>query len=475
MRRVVLACVFVFATNPGWGGAPIKAFEPGKPPPAEVLKDVPVKAVVAEFLDPDNTHLGKEVGYVLWRELLTSVSDQHGVGVIYAHAAGKKRLVDMLQDKYHEAALEIAKSQNARMAIWGALTESDGVLAVDTYLSLVGDVPQQELAVKMIVDDFGRKKPSGYEARVSRTRFNFPRVFITKEQLFDRPLMVAADTVLYNTAGRGKVLRQAQYNETLHTDGVEGEWFRVLLADGTHGYINSINVYLPPREVDASDLPLGAKPAENQEGETTWLPSNTIGAVLEARFAGKSGLFFRIKTSQGEGWVPADRARPHFSMPLVAFTAGLYRYQLGRYDLAASAFGNYTHLQGVERDAPSLSTAYQLLAASYLMRNTPADWALHSLDAAIETTPFDAGAYSMRALASLSKPEGRVGDCLGDLRHALDLDSEQADARNTVALLLGIKPGRPNPIEQRGMSFTMTARDVETLHMMAEKYRISAK
>ncbi len=81
----------------------------------------------------------------------------------------------------------------------------------------------------------------------------------------------------------------------------------------------------------------------------------------------------------------------------------------------------------------------------------------------------------MRALARLSEPEGKVGNSLGDLSHALDLDPEQADARNTVSLLLGIKPGRPNPIQQHGMSFTMTAQDVETLHMMGEKYRISAK
>ena len=50
----------------------------------EVLAHVPLKAVIAEFLDPMDTGLGKSLGYLIWRETLTAISDQAGAGVIMA-------------------------------------------------------------------------------------------------------------------------------------------------------------------------------------------------------------------------------------------------------------------------------------------------------------------------------------------------------------------------------------------------------
>lgn len=476
MKSLLAAVFLILCASTAFAGAAIKAFQPGTPPPKEVLESVPVKSVVAELLDPDNTHLGKEVGYVLWREILDAVSDQHGAGVILAHAGTDKRLVDMLQTNYHQAALQIAVAQKARMAIWGALTESQGIVSIDTYLSLVGDATQNELALKLTAGKYGQTKETGYEARLSRTRFNFPRIRISRGELFDRPLLVAAETSLQKSPHAGNPLKAVHINENLHTDGIEGEWFRVRLPDGTHAYINSLHILLPPRTVDAGGVSLGTKACSSSSAANP-LPSGSIGTVLTAQRFAKSGLCYLIKTSEGEGWVAASQVRRIYSLPIVQFTAGLYRYQLGRYELAATEFRNYVQLESAPQDPPSLSSAYQLLAASELMGAIPHSMtaALSALHSAISVTPYDASAYSMRALASLSNQDTFVGASLRDLSEALELDPDQPDARNTVALLMGIKPGKFNPLAQEGIRFTMTEQDSSTLKSLASKYAIDAR
>ena len=67
------------------------------------------KGVVTEFLDLNDTGIGKSVGYLVWREVLTAISDQARAGVIIAHPPGETRVVDMLKDNYHLAAVDIAK------------------------------------------------------------------------------------------------------------------------------------------------------------------------------------------------------------------------------------------------------------------------------------------------------------------------------------------------------------------------------
>jgi tetratricopeptide (TPR) repeat protein len=265
-------------------------------------------------------------------------------------------------------------------------------------------------------------------------------------------------------------------DESLRTDGIEGEWFRVLLPNGKHAYINSMNVYLPPRTVDAGGTRLGTKSCAPATHSADTQPAGSVGTVLAAASFAKVGLCYRIRTSQGEGWVPASLIQRNYSLPIVQFVAGLYRYQLGRYDLAAKEFQNYVQLDSAAQDPPSLSTAYQLLAASQLMGDYPHSApALSALGSAIRVTPFDASAFSIRALAKLSYQEGNVGAILPDLSKALELDPDQADARNMVGLLIGIKPGKLNPLSQEGGRFTMGDQVLSALQSLASKYAIEAR
>jgi tetratricopeptide (TPR) repeat protein len=441
-RIAALLAVTALAAAPAvLAGDAVTAFQPGKLPP-EALPHLQVKAVVAEFLDPDKTELGKEIGYLIWREILTAISDQKGAGVIIAHPPDNQRLVDMIQQNYHQAALQIAESQKARMAVWGSVSELDGRLALDSYLSLVGEVVREELALRMNWAASPDAKPNdtGLSARITRTRFNFPRVWRTRDQLFVRPLLVQVDTAIRDRPSKeiGKVLARARANESLQSEGMLGNWFRVRTRGGVAGYVDAWDVYVPPRQVSASGKePVLAKPASGAKPIATTAPA--AGYPVKASiYVDKVGLWYQIETPAGIGWVRAFRMRTQFSLPVVHFAAGLYRYQLGRYDDAAREFELFTRMDGVREDPASLSTAYQLLGASQLMgvskaRKSVAGFDLHdrALKEAISITPYDPGAYALRAVATLAAKQS-VSAALPDLQKALQYDPSNRDARITL-------------------------------------------
>src|SRR5262245_30678659 len=103
----------------------IVGFTPGKPA-APVLQQTKPRAVITDFLDPGSSGMGNAISLIIWREVLTAIADQAGAGVILAKAPGNRPLVDLLQERYHEAALDAARSQAARMAVWGGVEGLDG-------------------------------------------------------------------------------------------------------------------------------------------------------------------------------------------------------------------------------------------------------------------------------------------------------------------------------------------------------------
>jgi SH3-like domain-containing protein len=438
--RALWALPVAAALHTALAGEAITAFQQGKPLPAEALQHTPVKGVIAEFLDPDKLAVGKEISYLLWREMLTAISDQSGAGVIIAHPPGQERLVDLIQRDYHEAAIAIAQSQKARMAVWGVVGGDESLIFADTYLSMVGEAQSAELALRLYWGyEWGSPetpRDSGFAARLWRTRFNFPRTLIARDMLFRRPLTAQVKAAVRERPGAGATLATAAQGDPLQAEDMQGSWFRVRLADGRAGWIDSGSVYAPPRYVDArDDAPLRA--AQKQSAAASaFVQKGTRLEVLQMRFVASEGLWYRVSAPQGEGWIPAWAVWKHFTFPVVHFAAGLYRYQLGRYAESADEFEEYVHTDGVEADAPSLSSAYQMLAASHLMRHSK-NQASQALAAAARATPFDPGIYTLRALSMLVDP-GTLGGALPELQHALELDADSADARGILAGLGGL-------------------------------------
>jgi hypothetical protein len=123
---------------------------------------------------------------------------------------------------------------------------------VDTYL--VGEATRDEPALRLALGEPVGKQPAeiGLDARITRTRFDFPRVWMTREELFAPPLLVQNITPLRERAGAGRTLATARAGETLQATGMDGEWFSVRLADGRSAWVRSWDVYTPSRRASSS-------------------------------------------------------------------------------------------------------------------------------------------------------------------------------------------------------------------------------
>ena len=80
-RAARVVSLLLLVARPLLAGEQITAeFKDKRAVSPEALRQVPLKSVVAEFLDPGDTGLGKSLSYLLWRETLTAISDQAGAG-----------------------------------------------------------------------------------------------------------------------------------------------------------------------------------------------------------------------------------------------------------------------------------------------------------------------------------------------------------------------------------------------------------
>lgn len=428
-----------------WAGEIIR-FEAGADAHKDVvLVNVPVKSLVTEFLDPGDTGLGKSVGYLVWREILTAISDQAGAGVILARAPGKQRITDLLEKAYHEAAVRIAREQKAGMAVWGAVSAEGDDIYVNTYLSLLPEAADLQLKVRLS----GRPPlPPGLEAEITRTNFNFPLVETSRAQLFERRVVTRTEaTVRVGADASAKAVSTVSKAKALDAVGMDKGWFEVRLADGKVGYLDNSVVDVPPRTVEAGRVSTAvlAGPGGKRVRAVTLDGSYR---VLDMRYVTQKGLYYELEVDGRRGWVPATAVRARFSLPVVHFVAGLYRYQFKRYEDARHEFAQYVSAPESLADNPSLATAYQLLGASTLLTKEsvfqvdPA--VLDQFSKAVSATPYDPAAYSLRALSTLAVRR-EVGSALADLTQALQLDpANVAAARitNTVHQALLTPQGR---------------------------------
>ncbi len=440
----------------------------------EILAHVPLKAVVAEFLDPLDTGLGKSFGYLLWRETLTAISDQSGAGVIVAEAPPEERLVDMLRRDYHKAALRIARHQRARMALWGAVEVDAGEIFVNTYLSVLTEQAQGDL--RFALDKRLRGRPSArerlsagvddsvtLEAPISRTRFNFSMQTRSLRTLFKRPVITKRPVVI--RAGSSKessVLGRTSPDQVLQAVDMVGGWFKVRLDDGGTGFISAgidSALTLPPRTVLANreNINLRAGPGTDHERlRRTDLKGSY--PVLDMRYRPGKGLWYRLDIDGRPGWVAAFLVKPRFSVPAVHFLAGLYRYYAGRYDDAASEFQRFIADSGRSANNANLATAYQLLGASRLLSN-PANAGYAAFSRAVELTPYDPDAYLLRGVAAFGTRQTRAG--LKDLDRALVLDKQYRPARSLARSVRTIAHRRDDVFMEQLTNLPTYKRDVD--------------
>lgn len=414
----------------------VTSFVPGQGPGREVLAHVEVKGLVAEFLDPEGTRLGKALGYLLWREVLTAISDQAGAGVILARPPGTTALTDLLLQDYHRAAVEIARSQHARMALWGLVQEAGDQVYVTSYLTLLPEVIGADLQLSLTLGR-GEGPLPGFTAELPRSRYNFETVVTTRDRLFRRPVVARSAAPLVAEPAQGaRIIARAAAGQVLPADGMEGAWFRVRLPDGSVGWVENSQVDVPASEVraDRDAINVRAAPATGAVVETRRLRGTY--RVLDLRYVAGSGSWYLLDLGGGRsGWVAAWLVEPRFSLPAVSFVAGLYRYQRRNFPEAAKAFEAFLRQAGERESAANLSAAHQFVGASLLNQQGQGNRAaLEAMDRAAALTPYDPAAFNLRALTRLGVGAG-LGGTLEDVDRALELDRTNVRSRTLLTAL----------------------------------------
>ena len=428
LAGILLATALVAASTCRAGE--IVAFQEGEPKRV-ALPNVALKAVVAELLDPSDTGDGKAVAYLLWREILSAISDQSGAGVILARPPGDKRIVDMLADTYHHAALEIAEGQQARMALWGAVARQGDQLSVDLYLTLVAGEAAGSLRL-MAEPSHG----AGLEATIPRTRFNFAPVATARSNLFARTVITRqATTLRHEPRADAAAVQNVAAGTALAATDMRGQWFVIRQPNGQSAYLNAESVDVPPREVEAAGAKIKLWSAPNTKAPVSATRTlNGAFIVTDMRYIASQGLWYHIAVDGEAFWVQATQVHPRFALPAVHFVAGLYRFYAKRYTDAVGEFRQFLAAPGVTESNVNQATAYQFLGASQVMGHLvfgldPS--ALGAFDSAVALTPYDPDAYTLRAVAGFGfrRPPQAA---LTDLAHALTLDRESGQAHRLL-------------------------------------------
>jgi tetratricopeptide (TPR) repeat protein len=432
------------------GGQVMAEFRDKRAKSPEVLAHVPLKAVVSEFLDPLDSGLGKSLGYLIWREVLTAISDQAGAGVIIAEAPPGENLVDLLRQDYHQAAERIARHQQARMVVWGAVEEDGDEILIDTYLSMLTDDNQSGLKFglgsKVIAgpDRWEKEaRQTRIEADLAYKRFNFSTAALSRKALFERALVTSARVDIKARPDKdSRTLRKLPADRAIRAVDMEGAWFKVELPGGEFGYLYAGTfgkLRLPPREVTGTSqrINLRGGPGTDHPVVASRILGDEPLRVLDMRYREKQGLWYRVDLgSSRETWIAAWLVEPHFSLPAIDFIAGLYRYYGERYEQATDAFTRFISRSDSEADNVNQAAAYQLRGASRMLSKAAAVDGYKDFSRAIELTPYNPNAYLLRSVAGLGTTQPKAA--LADLDKALKLDVQYRPARKLAATVKSI-------------------------------------
>lgn len=418
---VLVTLIFCMAAAEA-GEIIIYEFKPGAPAAREVLAHVKVKGLVAELLDTADTGLGKSLGYLLWREVLTAISDQAGAGVILARPPGERRLTDLLKANYHQAALEIAEQQQARMLLWGAVDAAEDSVFISSYLTLMPDMIGADLALSLDIEG------TTFSAGNPRSRFNFTPVEVSRKDLFSRSVVTRTSVRIWTEPhAEAPAGPRIPKNTALTAVDMQGPWFKVQLPTDGIGYVHQGSIALPPLSITAdSAVNVRSGPGTDSGRRFRIAPGDRF-PVLDMRYREGHGTWYRIERNGEPGWVAAWVVRPRYSLPGVMFVAGLYRFQSRNYDEAARSFEIF--LRNAESTESNVirAAAFQLLGASRLAgkkfegaRGFDALAHLSTFDQAVRLTPYDPAARNLRALGHLAS--GSLSDALTDLETSLELN-----------------------------------------------------
>ncbi len=456
-RIVAFALLFLLASSNSQAGAMANCFGHGKLGSCtdQVLKHVQFKAVVLQFVDPDNTGLGETMSRLLWREILESISDVGGAGVILAYdrtgeiedALGEGDIDNFLQREYHNAAQSIAEQQGAQISIWGSvLNDGDGLL-VQPFLTL-----RQDDDAPWTTFTWTIRYPKGVSLStpLGRHRLNLAPIQASRAELFERPFVTRCKLKAGCTKGIGlhtepgnqsPVINHVPVGSLVQVVDADRQWLKVKRSDGNPAWINIYHLEMFPREIrffSRSKVNLRTSPGGALKAKVN-LDGNY--QVHNGRRYGKYGEpWYLIQAGDHRGWVAGRLVNQRsYTFPAVHMIAGLIRYGRMRYSDADHNFETFLD-RAKDEDNVTQSTASQFLAAG-IMANSEGragKKAMLVLQDAEELTPFDSRVHILSSVIVASQP-GKMIPALTYLERALELNPRDRDARNLLTVLLKIQ------------------------------------
>jgi tetratricopeptide (TPR) repeat protein len=427
--------------------------------------------VVLQFVDPDETGLGEGLARLLWREILESISDLSGAGVILAYdregaireALGGRDYTEFLAQEYHAAAELIARQLGVQMSIWGVVLEDGDDLYLQSFLTLHVDESTAWTSLSV-----GRASGPPLAAAISQQRLNFAPQRAPRRSLFARPWTTRC--ALSAGCPGGVELRAGPSNDTpvvarvpegatLKGQDMVRQWLRVEQPEGGEAYINLYHLEMfPDRVTFASRQGVNLRSAAG----TNATPVGKVDldgdyAVLRAARAPRAEPWYRIAAGGSEGWVAGRLVeRRSYLFPVVHLIAGLFRYARG--DFAQAVRELEAFLADAEaEDNVTRAVASQFLAASRVAgrqgMGSRIEVALGDLDRAVDLTPFDPAAYRLRAVVRLGS--GRdLEASLADLDEALSLDRHDAGSQRLLGEILSVS-------REQGLQLLAPGEDVQ--------------
>jgi len=370
------------------------------------LENVEQKALIAEFIDRQDTGIGRDLAQLLWLEAHAAVSDQAGAGVVLAKTPKGKHLVSLLKNDYHNAAVAIAEQQSARMALWGAAFENDGKVLVNSYLSLISAMESNVINYR----NSRTNDKAEIELKLSRTSFNFALETRSRKQLFARAVIVESKSNLRSSPSiKSEVLDQISSETLVQALNIQGKWFEVRV-DGKQGYVigSHIRVIPPSIMVDKPSINLRSKPSTLSD--KTFANARVQGqfTVIDQRDSKNSKLWYQISFKDKPVWIREDLADPVYSLPVVHFMAGLHRYFGKRYDDAFKEFQRFIDYPNTNQSNVNLSVAYQYQALCKLFSENAGRGSDELLRMSMKLTPYDATPYQIRALTLIGTSNSKL-------------------------------------------------------------------
>lgn len=412
-----------------------------------VLQHVQFKSVITEFVDPQNTGIGHSLSRLMWRELLSSIGNVAGAGVILAHdksdemrrAFDGRTYQEYLETDYHLAATQIAKSLKVQMSLWGVVLEQDSGIFIQPFLTILPNQTDPWTRLRISNEGFELTVPLAHD------RLNFAPVETDRSRLFTRRF--ATRCALSAGCPRGVPLRGGPSNQTpivgyvpegrsIQVRDMTEQWFRVQTQSGETAFLNIYHAEITSRTVHTrARRNVNIRPSPDGSRSLGKVDLSGSYDVIDVGTDGKKRIWYRIAAGGREGWVAGWLFKSNFTFPMIHFVEGLYRYARHDFNGSIAALQRFV-VRGTRESNVTLAAAHQFLAAARLARSGQNPLgaqraALHNLDAAATLTPFDPRAYALRSLANLVSARTTEKGIL-DLQRALELDFRSDAAKGLL-------------------------------------------